>query len=195
MRLTLDDKIIEEAGLTLNEVLFGLILKSGEDITLIRAHLIEKKYIVQNGMFNEYVLTHGFNNKIMDTVLNSDPEKLPEERILNLANKLALIFPEGKKDGTIYYWRGNKKEITQKLKTFFKKYGNEFSDEQIIEATTKYVKAFNGLYKNMRLLKYFIIKNVTNSAGENEEVSELLSYIENSKDVTDLKEEWTSTLK
>ena len=84
--------------------------------------------------------------------------------------------------------------IVRRLKLFFKKYGNEFTDEQIVQAAEKYVQGFNGNYQYMRLLKYFIFKEKVGANGEVEGDSELISYIENAGQEEDLKNDWTSSL-
>ena len=92
------------------------------------------------------------------------------------------IFPQGKKEGTPYYWKCNPKEVSNKLKRFFVYFGETYSDSQIISATKRYVQSFNGDYRYMRLLKYFIWKNdkvKTDSGVSIEQVSDLASYIEN----------------
>jgi hypothetical protein len=71
------------------------------------------------------------------------------------------------------------------LKKFVLKYGN-YSDEEIIAATKKYVDSFGGNYMYMQLLKYFIWKNKVSGAelidgrlvGEVEKQSQLAAYIE-----------------
>ena len=83
------------------------------------------------------------------------------------------MYIQGKKAGTQDYFKGSSAEIVQRLKRFFAEYG-EFTDEQIIEATKKYIASFNGDYKFAQLLKYFISKKVDGERG-----SRLLSYIEN----------------
>ena len=74
------------------------------------------------------------------------------------------------------------KEVSNKLKRFFVYFGETYSDSQIISATKRYVQSFNGDYRYMRLLKYFIWKNdkvKTDSGVSIEQVSDLASYIEN----------------
>ena len=85
--------------------------------------------------------------------------------------------------------------IVRRLKLFFKKYENTYTDEQIIQATEKYVQGFNGNYQYMRLLKYFIFREKVGAAGEVEGDSELISYIENAGQEEYLSNDWTSTLK
>ena len=105
------------------------------------------------------------------------------------------INPKGKKDGTNYYWADGVALIMRRLKLFFKKYGNTYTDEQIIKAASKYVEGFNGNYTYMRLLKYFIFKEKVGAAGEVEGESELINYIENAGQEENLRNDWTSTLK
>jgi hypothetical protein len=110
-----------------------------------------------------------------------------------LAAQLREIFPKGRKEGTSYMWRDSNSIIAKKLKALVSKYGECFTDEQAINATRKYVESFNGNYRYMQLLKYFISKKVVND-GEVEETSQLLSYIEN-EGQSDYNNEWTAELK
>ena len=122
---------------------------------------------------------------IDSVILDSSKEQEPQNRLVSLAERLRVIFPKGKKAGTNYYWAEGVDLIVRRLKLFFKKYGNKFTDEQIIQAAEKYVQSFNGDYTYMRLLKYFIFK---------EEDSELISYIENAGQEEKWKDNWTTTL-
>ena len=75
-------------------------------------------------------------------------------------------------------------------------YGH-YTDEQILQATQKYVDSFNGNYTFMRVLKYFIIKDVRKQGEEVnyvEQVSELASYLENAGQ-EDYNKNWTAQLK
>lgn len=94
------------------------------------------------------------------------------------------LFPKGKKPGTNYMWRDSKSVITQRLKLLAKKYDIKLDKEAIINATQKYVNSFNGDYTYMQLLKYFIFKK-NNMTGE--EVSQLLSYMENLNQANELE--------
>jgi hypothetical protein len=95
-------------------------------------------------------------------------------------------FPQGKmrdKFGreTPYYYRCNNPEVIKKLKKFFTQFGN-YSDEDIISATKRYVASFNGNYAGMRLIKYFILKDAVKQGEEGshvEQVSDLLTFLEN----------------
>ena len=112
-----------------------------------------------------------------------------------LATKLKEIFPKGKKDGTNYYWADGVALIVRRLKLFFKKYGDGYTSEQIVQAAEKYVQGFNGNYQYMKLLKYFIFKEKVGANGEVEGESDLISYIENAGQEETLRNDWTTTLR
>lgn len=108
---------------------------------------------------------------------NTDVQSTVTIDIPDLAVKLRNLFPEGKKPGTMLYWRGNKPEIIKKLESFFNKYGF-YEPEAIIKATEKYLQSYERDMRFMQLLKYFISKK-KNVGGEIEEMSELMTYLEN----------------
>ena len=66
--------------------------------------------------------------------------------------------------------------------------------ESIEEAASKYVESFNGDYKYMKLLKYFIFKDKIGAARNVEEDSDLVTYIENNGQ-EDLSETWMTELR
>lgn len=107
-----------------------------------------------------------------------------DDRYLNLAAKLIELYPKGRKEGTNYMWRDSKAIIAKRLKAIVKKYEVEFTDEEAVEATRRYVASFNGDYRYMQLLKYFLTKKNTITGEEN---SQFLSYLENTEDVTTAK--------
>ena len=134
--------------------------------------------------------------EILDSIiLDSDREQEPQTQLIPLATKLKEIFPKGKKDGTNYYWAEGVALIVRRLRLFFRKYGNEYTDDQIIQAAEKYVQGFNGNYQYMKLLKYFILKEKVGANGEVEGESELINYIENAGQEESLSNDWVSTLK
>jgi len=117
-----------------------------------------------------------------------------DDDINNLAKELKELFPKGKKDGTNYYWSDGIQLIVRRLRLFFKKYGNTYTNEQILQAADKYIKGFNGDYRYMKLLKYFIFKEKLGVGGDIEGESELINYIENNGQ-EDLNDNWVTTLK
>ena len=102
-------------------------------------------------------------------------DKALKTRFEALAPKLMEIFPLGNKPGTSLKWRGNIASIAERLLKVYSL--TEFTDEEAIAATKSYVDSFNGDYTAMRVLMYFICKNVI-KGGEIEKTRDFLSYIE-----------------
>ena len=108
------------------------------------------------------------------------------KRSVTLAKSLHEIYPKGSKKIFVggekrqYPWRDSVPITAQRLVQFFRRYGNDYSDLQIEDATRRYVNANTGnVY--MKLLKYFIFKDNrktrANGDGYIQETSELLNYI------------------
>lgn len=108
---------------------------------------------------------------------------------VSLAKQLKNLFPRGKKPGTNQYWAEGEAVIAKRLHKFYDKYG-KFDEDSIINATKKYIEGFNGDYRFMRTLKYFIYAEKINSAGEQESTSDLLTYIENAGEENILNNTW-----
>lgn len=120
------------------------------------------------------------NNCVQDKiVVKLTNNKALTTRCDALALKLMEIYPTGTKPNTTLKWRGNQKAVSEKLKKLIQQ-GAEFTDEEAIEATKAYVNAFNGIYTQMRILPYFISKNVI-KGGEVEKTQDFLSYVEDLK--------------
>lgn len=153
-----------------------------------------------NGEVQGVELTEEGIKSVETMFLNSEFNICEKDKFETLAEKLMEIFPKGKQPGGKYYFRGNSKDVAFKLKKFFKKYGDTYTDDQIINAAKRYVSSFNGNYTYMRLLKYFIWKSVTKVDEEgkaySEEVSELADYItnESSEKVMHNNQDWTANL-
>ena len=198
-QILLNKKAALNNGLTLDEVLFMIIVHNKINLTKAETGLIQKGFITaeRDSLFipKGWRLTNKGIEILDNVILDSDKKQEPEERLLTLSTTLKNIFPKGKKPGTNYYWADGTALISRRLKLFFKKYGDTYSDEQIIQATEKYVQGFNGNYQYMRLLKYFILKEKIGVNGEVEGDSELISYIENAGQEDTLSNNWTSVLR
>lgn len=200
MKFTIDEEICKKMGMTLPEVLAVILVKTGVDIGELFKELQQKQIVVtQTTLLGKVIMvTQRWDDIVSNILLSSDTAVPSEDRIEKLASTLMQIFPQGKKEGTNTYWRGNIKDTKLKLKKFFKLYGTKYSDEQIITATRKYVESFNGNYSYMRVLKYFIWKDVRKQDSEGnfyiEEVSDLATLIENAGHEEVLKDDWTSTI-
>ena len=198
MKLTIDSEVCEKNGLTLNEFLVLYLTSSKVDINKEIESLVNKG-VASRDLFSEGNLIFGSKDKDLVTKIIVDSDKNVQDntlRLKELAKALQELYPQGKKEGTQYYWRDSTNVIEKKLKSLVKKYGNCFTNEQAIAATKKYVDSFNGNYHFMQLLKYFISKNVV-KGGEVEEQSQLLSYIENMNqaDTQQLSIDWDVELR
>lgn len=172
----INDALLEKYSLTLEETLFLILCDLPVTQDMIES-LQERGFLIEESLSSK-------GESLVADMLN-DAKRFPssDARIERLAERLMEVFPKGKKEGTPYYWKGNKKEIKDKLKKFFVYFGNSYTDDQIVQAARMYVASFNGDYRFMRLLKYFIWKNDIKRDAEStsvEQVSELASYIENS---------------
>lgn len=197
MIVRIDDKVCSNHNVTKEEILvLGAIQYGTSDVY---QNLVSRGYITSaNGSMLEldkkYTITHKGMNIFSDVILESDrPTQSAQDRIANLASKLREMYPEGKMQGTSYYYRGNTPDIKKKLVSFFKRYGDEYTDEQILEATRNYIASFNGNYLYLRLLKYFIWKD-ENRDGEVVQVSQLAEWIENSDQTNPHNYDWTSSI-
>ena len=195
----LNKKAAQQNGITIDEALLMLVIHNKANLEGAERALIQKGLITaeRNDLFQQvgWRLTNKGTEVLDSVIMDSDKEQEPQDRLIQLATKLKEIFPKGKKDGTNYYWADGVALIVRRLKLFFKKYGNKFTDEQIIQAAEKYVQGFNGNYQYMRLLKYFIFKEKVGANGEVEGDSELISYIENASQEEDLRNDWATTLR
>ena len=199
MNICLSKEACSTNNITLGEALLMLAIANKTDLKEAEQALISKGYITaeRNELFQPigWVLTRKGATVIDSVILDSDKQQEPQDKLNSLAIRLKGIFPKGKKDGTNYYWAEGVALIVRRLKLFFKKYGNKFTDEQITTAAEKYVQSFNGNYQYMKLLKYFIFKEKVGAAGEVEGESELINYIENAGQEENLRNDWTSTLR
>ena len=199
MKITIDEDVCEKYKMTVSEVLMILLIKFETNILELGEQMVDVEMIVPHDTENgKYLVTQRWNDIAENIILDSDKYIQPIDRLDQLVIELQKIFPEGKKEGTSQYWRGNKREISLRLKKFFKLYDNTYTDEQILTAAKNYVETFNGQYNYMRVLKYFIWKDEKKLTEDEKiqvvEISDLANYIENANSINDLKDEWTSTL-
>ena len=193
----LTDVACKKHGLLLSEGMALLAISTTTDDTyksLVDKGLITKANGTMQSLNRKYSATE--KGIVLADELIADSEKNivdKEDSIKELADKLRSIYPEGKMEGTSYYYRCNRADIIRKLKSFFRRYG-EYTSEQIIEATQRYINSFNGNYTYLRLLKYFIWKD-ENKDGETLQVSQLADWIENKNETNATNTDWTTTLK
>lgn len=200
MKFTIDEDACKKVNLSVPEALMILIVKTGANLKELLDSMKEKQMLVESNTLlgSTLLVTQRWNDLCDSALLSADKEVPKGDRLNKLAKSLMEVFPEGKKEGTCQYWRGNIRDVTLKLQKFFKLYGNKYSDEQIVSAAQRYVTSHNGRYQYMRVLKYFIMKNEkkvdSEGIGYIEEVSDLAAYIENEGHENDLKDDWMSTM-
>lgn len=181
MVLTISGEVLKKQDLTLKE--FGILLYYAGGGTGDIAPKISDKLWNMNLLtktIDGYEYNRHANKRIEEWSEDSkkDSKTIADDnaRFIALADKLRELFPEGKKDGTIYPWRDNTITIAKKLKTLCDKFQCKFTDEEAVAATKRYVDSFNGNYRYMQLLKYFILKRDNEKM---EESSQLLNFIQN----------------
>lgn len=196
MKLTIDQTILDKNGLTLEEFLVLYLNAKDVDIGAISQSLVAKG-LADKDLFSSGKLV--ISDKVKDLVstisIESDKNIINKDsEFTELATELREIYPAGRKEGTSYMWRGTTAEIAKKLKTLVVKYGYSFSREDAIKATKEYVSSFNGNYRYMQLLKYFILKSVKDADDNVDIKSELMSLIENSGQLDAQRDDWVSNM-
>ena len=186
MKITIDEKVCLKHKMTFEEFLLALSIRTVEDIEKVFDNMVSREIlVVQN---NKYLLTQHWSDVLDEIICDSSGSiDRSDEELLELAKKMRNVYPQGKmKDRlgreTPYYYRCNNSEIVKKLKKFFTLFGN-YSDEDIVDATRRYVAACHGDYNGkLRLIKYFILKDAvkeTEDGNHVEQVSDLLTFLEN----------------
>lgn len=180
MKITIDDKVCLKHKLTPQEVLIAMSIRTTEDVNSVIDNMLKREILIKHD--NKLYVTQHWSEEIDTVLVDSSGAIDDEERLAILAEKMRSCFPEGKMPSTPYYYRCNKREVMLKLKKFFMQYGN-YKDEDIIDATKRFVASFNGNYRYLPLIKYFILKNkpVQDEDGTNHmvEYSSLADYLEN----------------
>lgn len=192
----LTDAACKKHGLLLSEGVALVAISSTTDDTyksLVSKGLITRANGTLYSLNKKYSPTEKGINLVDELIADSEENiVLKEEEIKNLADTLRNMYPEGKMPGTSYYYRCNRADVVRKLKSFFRRYG-DYTNEQIIDATQRYIASFNGNYTYLRLLKYFIWKD-ENKDGETLQVSQLADWIENQSQVNRTNSDWTTSL-
>ena len=192
MKLIIDSDACLNNGTCIGEVLllYEYALKISPES--MKQSLIDKGYITSAGnLFDRYTATDKAV-KLLDNVL-ADSSVDDDTKITELATKLKELYPKGKKEGTNQFWADGVSIIVKRLKIFYKKYGF-YDNDIIIKATENYIKSFNGDYRFMKTLKYFLWSEKVNKAGEVEPTSDLLTYIENAGEIDELSDDWLNEL-
>lgn len=203
MKVFIDTDKIREKGITPSQFCYLLALYLNNPITKdTTPMLLKDRYMCCNNYGMEIpkdpmLLPYG-KECIEDIITNSfvkqeiEVNHCKQDRFVILASKLRELYPTGKKDGTTLQWRDSAPLLALRLKKLVQM-GAEFTDEQAIKATERYVKSFNGNYRYMQVLKYFILKRGNNIIGDQDANSTLLAYIEN-EDNPEFDSSWNNNL-
>lgn len=189
---------LDKQKLSLREFFILYLYYTGGPISQTELNsLVEKKCLVPPELFleqDEYSISSSGKGRVEAVIAESSDSEVSTARLETLALAMKNIYPKGKKPGTNYYWSDGTLLIMRRLKMFFAKYGNEFTNEQILTATTRYVEDKMD-DPTMRLLKYFIFKESVGESGEVEPSSDLLTYIENMQDEEEDERQWGENLR
>lgn len=196
MRLTIDQTILDKYGITMEEFMILYLSANSVNIkdcsdSLLAKGLADKDLFSEGGI----IVSDKIKELVHTIAIESDKSVIDkDDEFLELANELRELYPAGRKEGTTYMWRGTTAEIAKKLKTLRVKYKYSFTREQAIKATKEYINSFNGNYKKMRLLKYFILKAEKDADDTVNVISELMTLIENEGQTDAHREDWLSTI-
>jgi hypothetical protein len=209
MKIILDTEVMKKRG-GIDQMLYLLSLFSGCPISVDTFESARQKNLLKFNqpydrrfpMPKNLELSEPGKYIVESVLADCNNNNRSEERLKNLANSLRELFPAGIKPGYSYTWRDSESCIVDRLKKFFLKYGDNHTDEEIIDATKRYVASFNGNYQYMQLLKYFIWKNkVTGEkvergriVGEVERQSQLAAWLENTEDKS-VNRDWDVALR
>ena len=197
MKITIDEEQCKKFDLPVGELLYIVSAYLEDPITsdvfkkAINDGFIVANEVDKNNIPIKITITSDGINKIESILLDSEfNPSTSGKRFDELAVEMQELFPKGRKEGTNLMWRDSKNIISKRLKALTKKYNVTFTNEQALNATKRYIDSFNGDYRFMQVLKYFISKKNVNTGEEN---SQLLSYIENEGDEI-LDNNWNTDL-
>lgn len=188
--LGVKDSVLKQYGITLRELIFLL----GSYLSLNMEEAKTSLTLKGIGVFVEnlpWLILSDKQRDLIDKILEERDAQYvsnshrTQEQLNNLAKQMRELFPMGNMittSGQKYPWRGSVAEISKRMKRWFEKYPNNYSDEDIIQATKNYVNNFRFSKNGMKTLMYFIMKN-ENNLGETIETSLLQRELENMDDL------------
>jgi len=180
MNISIDEDVVktlkpsEDFGkpLTMCEVLLCMIIQRGERPEQVIKDLLDKGVIVRDEMEPDRLLIYTTYNNLVDRIIVQSDKAVPKITELDeLVTKLQELFPKERKPDSNgvpkYAYRGNKRDVTERLQKFFKLYG-KYSYDDVLECTRRYVESFKYDKTYMKILPYFIMKD-----GESQLATEL----------------------
>lgn len=196
MKYTIDTEVLTREDIELDEALYLLSLykKKNIDGGTIERLKRKDKILVPDDMPNK-LTSRGVS--LIETIIAKSKLHISSndmERYRALADKIRNLYPKGLKPGTNYQWRDSTAIIADRLIKLVAKYNIEFTDEEAIDATKRYIESFNGNYKYMQILKYFISKQKPVENAPAEQNSQFLSFLQNKESGITNSDDWTLNL-
>ena len=194
MNISVSEEVLKKYGLSLNEFLLLYLCSRETDINNVANSLVEKR-LADKSLKEEFVVVVSDNIKELIATILVDSAKVVLNKnsdFMELADKMREIFPAGRKPDTTSYWRDSTQLITRKLSTLVTKFDISFTEEEALTATRRYVESFNGDYRFMQLLKYFILKTDKNTG---EIKSEFMSLLQNPEEQETLNNNWLNEIR
>lgn len=196
MKYTIDTEVLAREGIELDEALYLLSLYKKKNIDTGTVERLKRKdkILVPDDMPNK-LTSRGVS--LIETIIAKSKLHISSsdmERYRTLADKIRNLYPKGLKPGTNYQWRDSTAIIADRLIKLVAKYNIEFTDEEAIDATKRYIESFNGNYKYMQILKYFISKQKPVENAPAEQNSQFLSFLQNKESNMTNSDDWTLNL-
>lgn len=197
MKYIIDTEILEREGIGLDEALYLLSVYKKKPInfnTVQKAKVENKILKFENPRDPVKITPKG--QSFIESILAKSKIHVSSgnlERYRALADKMREVYPKGLKPGTNYQWRDSTAIIADRLMKLVAKYNIEFTDEEAVAATKRYIASFNGNYRYMQILKYFISKQKPVEGAPAEQNSQFLSFLQNEESTTE-NQDWTANL-
>lgn len=197
MKYIIDTEILEREGIELDEALYLLSVYKKKPINFntIQKVKVETKILKFENPRDPAMITPKGQSLIESILAKSKLHVSSDnlERYRTLADKMREVYPKGLKPGTNYQWRDSTAIIADRLMKLVAKYNIEFTDEEAVDATKRYIASFNGNYRYMQILKYFISKQKPVEGTSAEQNSQFLSFLQNEGDIIE-NQDWTANL-
>ena len=197
MKYRIDTEILERGGIELDEALYLLSVYKKKPINFntVQKVKVENKILKFENPRDPVKITPKGQSFIESILAKSKIHVSSDnlERYRDLADKMREVYPKGLKPGTNYQWRDSTAIIADRLMKLVAKYNIEFTDEEAVEATKRYIASFNGNYKYMQILKYIISKQKPIEGAPAEQNSQFLSFLQNEEGIIE-NQDWTANL-
>lgn len=197
MKYIIDTEILEREGIELDEALYLLSVYKKKPINFntVQKAKVENKILKFENPRDPVKITPKGQSFIESILAKSKIHVSSDnlERYRDLADKMREVYPKGLKPGTNYQWRDSTAIIADRLMKLVAKYNIEFTDEEAVAATKRYIASFNGNYRYMQILKYFISKQKPVEGAPAEQNSQFLSFLQNKEGTTE-NQDWTANL-